>query len=259
MSMRVVFALLVLAVILTASPTARADNYVSWPGGFWFSYPDDWELVDYQLVDAYLKNNRVDQDALNYDVVLSDTTHQRFVDGKYLMVTLDVRDRMDGVLDSILYSWRKEFVSGRYSLRGVPIAEFLPRPSLKIPYYDEEHSVLALANDIERGGVVIKRSIVVLKVYEKGIAQFFFYSPVEEYEELGQAALAMISSFSTENLDQAAPKEALEVADIPEPKPRPVVADEVEDTSSIPILWFAGPVIALIVVLVITRRRRRIK
>ena len=52
-----------------------------------------------------------------------------------------------------------------------------------------------------------------MKIYDKGIANFYFYSPDSVYQA-GKAVFSdIVASFSTDNIEEAMPREDLKMAD----------------------------------------------
>ena len=107
------------------------------------------------------------------------------------------------------------------------------------PVYDPESKIIAVVTDIAEDVEVIKKSLLVMKFYERGIANFYFYAPDPLFEQSKPVFAAIIGSFSTENLEAAVPREDLKVADLEATKKR--------DDSR--LIW---PVVILILVVATT-------
>ncbi len=83
-----------------------------------------------------------------------------------------------------------------------------------ISVYDKENKIIFIQSDITQGVQILKRSIFIKKMYDKGVAEFYFFAPHETFESSKEVFKNIVISFSTENVDQALPTEELKVAEL---------------------------------------------
>jgi hypothetical protein len=81
------------------------------------------------------------------------------------------------------------------------------------PVYDKNNKILTVINDVVAGDKIVKKNLMVKKFHEKGIANFYFYAPDSTFEQSQKVFQGIVNSFSTENVNQAVPKEAGKVSD----------------------------------------------
>lgn len=245
---RVIFA--VMAVTLLGSGTVSAANYVSWAGGFHIVIPDGWEQVDYQTVDAFLISNQAGRDVLNYDAVFAPSVSAPFFVGNYLIVTVDTVGQLSkSQIDSVLGVMGATFGQ---DVKYFPVADFLADMKSNTPNYDSEQKLATVVNDIVHRDQVTKKMMLMTKFYEKGLATFYFYSPDSLFEQSKHVVSEIVQSFSTVNLDAAAGKSDLRIADVE------VGGDSADDGdgSIWPSSWVPFMGIIIILIAVIARKRR---
>jgi len=231
-----------------ASPTGLADNYVSWKGGFYITYPDHWKQIDYQTVDVFLYVNKADQDALDYEAVFADSSSRPFFEGSYVILTLDTVAEMSQLyIDSALRDLEQTF---KRSFTYSPVADFLANPETNILNYDDEKRLVTILSDIVRDGQVIKKNLMMMQFYEKGMASFYLYSPDSLYEQARGLLHDMVTSFSTENIEAAVESQIVRVADAA-PKQETVQPDDSEGSTKIYLI--VGVALAMILFVVIRR------
>jgi hypothetical protein len=242
------------AIMLIGSVTASAKNYVSWTGGFHIVIPDNWEQIDYQTVDAFLISNQADNDALNYDAVFAPVTSIPFFNGNYFFVIVDAVGQLSKTqIDSVLGEMGATFGQ---DIKYFPVANFLSDMKSNAPSYDADKKLVTVINDIVRRDQVTKKMMLMTKFYENGMATFYFYTPDTLFEQSKQVIGDIIQSFSTEDLDAAAGKISLQVADIKEVDDGDKNND---DDSMSPSTWvpFSGVIIVLIVILARRKKKAR--
>ncbi len=246
-----------LILILSTAFGTKVDaaDYVCWEGGFHITYPDYYRQVDYYTVDAFLKAQGVDEKALDYEAVFADSSSRPFFDGEYFLMAVETYEQFGPEeVDSVLESYRHNFGTG---VRHAPLATYLATPSHNIPYYDAEMGVIAVTNDVKRGDQILKRGMVVQRMYRKGIASFFFYAPDSLFDRHTIAVIdTVIRSFSMENLEQVAPKEEVKVADLSgiDTTSKPPSDDGTAKRTFIGVPAFT---VVLILIIVAARRRRK--
>lgn len=189
-----------------------AESYVSLNGDFYITYPDDWYQVDYNTVDYYLYNVQADRESFQYEAVLAERKAVPFYNGNYLILTLDLVGKLDNrQIDSLLADLDSTFGDNK---QIYPPGNLLSDLKPGTIYYDRANKTITMLNDIEDSSQVVKKNIWLLKIYDKGIANFYFYSPDSVYEASKPIFNDIVSSFSTENIEQAIPREDLKMADV---------------------------------------------
>ena len=237
------FTILVLVVLL-AAVCAQAGTFVSFNGKFHITYPESWYRIDFQTADFYLAHG--DPDAgVNFEVVLHERATRTLFQGQYLVLTVDTTGLLQaGQIDSVLAGMEKEF--GR-PLKKVARDAFLTAPDTGVIFFDEEDSVAAIENQVSGDDLGSRTNLLVMKFFEGGIANFYFYAPSHEYSASLPLYRDIVASFSTQNMDAAlaAATEPVEVADIDQ-----------DGGSSVAnyLIIFAGLALILIVILIVRLR-----
>jgi hypothetical protein len=236
----------ILLAVMFATPALTDQNYVSLKGNFYITYPDEWAQVDYWLVDDYLlrTSDTLDSTLFAYEAVFAQKDAPQFFSGEYLILTVDTVGKLkDWQIDSILIDLVGTIdVTVRYRT----ISDFLADPKLNVPIYDTLAQMVALLDEIP--GQVVKKSLSVMKFYDKGIATFFFYAPDSVFETSKSRFERILASFSTD-VETAMPKETLKVADLKKNARQ-------KDRESTKTYLFYGVALVLILLIVIRRLKR---
>ncbi len=237
-----------IAVTLCAiGMVAVAGEYISWKGSFRIDYPDHFELVDYAVADAYLRAHRAGRTVLDYEAVFADTAAHPFATGQYFVVTVDtMKEVTERVIDSALAELRRTFGE---DIKYFPVADLTADLHSTAPSYDADKRLASVISDITQGDEVLKKSLMLTKFYEDGIATFYFYSPVESFEAGVELMQGVIATFSTENLERVEP---VKIADVDTSRSRPRGAG---GTMSL-VLLIGALVVVIVVIVVISRRNK---
>ena len=201
--------LLLLACIVAS---ASANTYVSSAGRFYFTYPDDWEQVDYNTVDYYLMNSQADREAFNYDAAFAPKASVPFYSAEYLILSVDsMAELSTRQIDSVA----NEFAG----VLGTPVervetGDYLESAIANTPILDTAEDVIVVISNVSDSGKTVQHNIWVQKFYSGGIANFYFYTPDSLFQQSKDLLQTMLSSFSTENIQAAMPREQLKIADI---------------------------------------------
>ncbi|MCK4607408.1 MAG: hypothetical protein KAU35_08950 [candidate division Zixibacteria bacterium] len=239
---------LALLLVILASPSGQADNYVSWKGGFYITYPDHWKQIDYQTVDVFLYVNQADRDALDYEAVFADSSSRPFFEGSYVILTLDTVAEMSQLyIDSALRDLEEAF---NRSFTYSSVADFFADTETNTLNYDDEKRLVTIISDVVKDGQVIKKNLMMMQFYEKGMASFYLYSPDSLFEQAKGLLHDMVISFSTENIEAAAGSQIVRVADAA-PEQETAQPDDSEDSSKIYLI--VGVALAMILFVVIRR------
>ena len=83
--------------------------------------------------------------------------------------------------------------------------------------FDRGNQLVSIENEVAGDDSGPRINLLVMKFYEHGIANYYFYIPWAEFEASLPFLKEMVTSFSTENLDEALNREPVRVADLEEP------------------------------------------
>jgi len=203
---------IVIAALLFAAANLSAGTYVSFKGGFYFEYPENWIQVDYNTADLFLSRSATDPSSMEYEAVFAHAESSPFFAGEYLILKLDTLEWLyEYKEDSIVEEMEANF--GRKLSKG-PAWDHPADSSSIIPVYDPKNKIILIQSDITQNNQVIKKNVFVKKMYDKGVAEFYFFAPVEIFESSREVFKNIVMSFSTENINQALPKEEIKVAEI---------------------------------------------
>jgi len=238
----------VLLVLGAATAVLATNTYVDLKGNFYFNYPDDWIQVDHRIVDMFLAANKAGRSTLDYDAAFAPVDQMPFYDGAYFILTVDTvaGGYSDRQIDSILAA-----MSGRYGekIKYFPVADLLANMKSNQPGYDADRKIITVINDIVEKGQVLKKHLLVEKFFDNGIATFYFYAPVETFDESQKLFNGVLDSFHSGDAESMLPKETLKVADL-----------KTEEGSGGDALKRSLPwaiLVVLIIVIVIARKKRR--
>ncbi|UCC43467.1 MAG: hypothetical protein JSU65_10020 [Candidatus Zixiibacteriota bacterium] len=239
-------AVTMLSVLLTVPIAAHAEDYVSFNGKFRITLPEGWNRADYRTVDYWLQQAGSGREALNYEVVYSPNEGGLFAQDEYLILTLDlIGEQTETQIDSILKDMGGVFGEG---LKYMPVQDFMTNMESDAPVYDSSNKTVSVVTDLSRPGEEFKKNWLVMKFYEQGIANFYFYSPDSVFEATKPVFAGIVSSFSTDNLETSGSAEDVRVADLEERQ---------SDRGLISEIMLGLGVLILIAVLVIRIRRSR--
>ena len=235
----------VIAALLLAAANLSAGTYVSFKGGFYFEYPENWIQVDYNTADLFLSRSATDPSSMEYEAVFAQAKSSPFFAGEYLILKLDTLEwlyeyKEDSIVEEVEANFGQKLLERS--------AWDHPSDSSSIvPVYDQENKIILIQSDITQDNQVIKRNLFVKKLYDRGVAEFYFFAPVESFESSKDVFKNIVMSFSTENINKALPKEEIKVAEID---------DDSDDTRTIMITLAAA---LLIIIAVIMRSKMAAK
>jgi hypothetical protein len=245
---RLITAIGILTAAVAVSVTAA--NFVSLNGKFYITYPDNWHQVDFTTVDYYLSQSQPTGQTYQYEGVFAEKTGRPFYAGNYVLVTIDTVGNLtakqrDSVISQLAASMGSTSATQ-------PFDEFLKSGKTDIPCYDPATGMLGVLNDIRQGGQAARKGLLVLKFYNRGVVDFYFYSPDSLYEAAKPIFRQILASFSTDNLQAAAPKEPVKIADAEKLKSEPPAAERSKSSYVI----FLAVLVVLFVVVVVVRKGR---
>ncbi len=234
-----------LFALLIGSSSLDAKPYVSLSGGFYIEVPDDWEQIDFNTVDLFLSRNKVGEKQFGYDAVLAPSTNSPFFDGNYLIIRIDTvgelaQSDIDTLLSSLAHSFAKK-------MRYFPMSDYLTDIATDRPNYDRASKLISMYSDVSEKGQPFKKSLLMKKLYNRGVASFYFYSDDSLFETSSTTFIEIIESFSTENIEAMLPVENLKIVDVGK------IETPEDDNSSTMLAIY----VTLAVLLIIIIRKRR--
>jgi hypothetical protein len=199
------------AIILICASFAVTETFVNWRGGYHITYPDDWRKVAYGSVNFFLSSQDISVYEFDYDAVISKKSDQPFFEMPYIFISHEFVEQLNNQrVDSILGT-----LTGEYKGRYKKISD-LPGDmgfGLSKPIFVESIRTLIIKSRVTSEHID-KILLEMWRFHDKGIAIFLCYSPKEMYEESRPIFLDILRSFSTENLEEMAPKDSFEVVDL---------------------------------------------
>ncbi|PWB75434.1 hypothetical protein C3F09_02240 [candidate division GN15 bacterium] len=250
--MNVCLRILLIGFLLAAGPAtgALAGTYVSLNGGFHITYPEDWYQVDYRTVDYTLSQGGSRRTIYNYEVALAPKASPMWNAGAYMMLTIDsIPNMTQKQIDSILQNLASSV--DRPVNKNHPGMTFDAgwRP-LEVAYWpDQNIGAVSIEPDVKSGDHT--RTLVVLKFFPKGTANFYFYAPDTTWDASKGAFAGIMASFSTVDVEKALPKETLKVADANRLKEEP--KSKGLPKSTVPV---SGGIVVILIAILAARRRR---
>jgi len=188
----------VVVAVVAAAPGARAESYDSFNGNFRIDLPDDWMRMDYRTVDYFLSMSSNDNDLLEYEAVFSPSRQGVFYDHEYLMLTIDTIGQLSRrQIDSVLGDMSEAF---ELPLERKPITDFADDVPAGKFLYDDERQLAVVTTEVYDAGKVYKISLLAVKFYKEGTANFYFFSPYKSYAEMSHTFHNIVKSFTTEKL-----------------------------------------------------------
>jgi len=234
-------ALLILFAL--AGTQVQANNYVSFKGGFYITYPDDWLQVNYLTADMFLSRAGTDKSVLNYEAVFAPKTSSPFFQTDYLVLTVDSMEWLyDYQIDSVLEEMNKSFGE---DIKYFPAWDSPTNLKSNEPVYDKKNRVFSVINEVISGDRLVKKNLLIKKFYDKGIANFYFYSPDSMFETSKNVFFGIVNSLKTENVQQALPKESSKVA-----------STEPDKSKSYTNFWLPGGAGFIIIIILIIRLKK---
>lgn len=229
---------IVIAILFLATVNLSAETYVSFKGGFYFEYPENWIQIDFNTADLFLSRSATDISSMEYEAVFAPAESSPFFAGEYLILKLDTLEWLyEYKEDSIVEAVETEL--GQKLMRTSAWDQLADTNSM-VPVYDTENKIIFIQSDLTQGIEIIKRSVFIKKMYDKGVAEFYFFAPHETFESSKELIKNIVSSFSTENVEQALPTEKLKVADL----------DDDANISSTIMITAAAALLIIIVIIV---------
>ncbi|MGH8014559.1 MAG: hypothetical protein ACREBV_00010 [Candidatus Zixiibacteriota bacterium] len=236
-----------LAVWMFAS-SLLGSTYESFKGGFYFIYPEDWVQIPYLTADLFLSRASGDPSSLDYEAVFAPKASSPFFQSDYLILTVDTVEWLyEYKIDSIVDEMEKSFGE---DVKYFPAWDQPTDLKSYAPAYDKANRIISVVNNIVSGDRILKRNLTVKKFYDKGIANFYFYSPDTLFEKSRSTFVSMVNSFSTENVSEATPKESGKVIDT-------IARDELDFRKM--LIPIGAAIIILFILLARIKKARKVK
>lgn len=232
-----------LALLMLAAAVS-AETFVSFKGQFHIAYPPTWYRVDYQTADFHLSHGDPNR-MVDFEVVLHERAATTIFQGQYLVLTVDTTGAFDAdQIDSVVSVTEQEFGRPR---QEVEWDAFMVASDTGFVYYDAADSLVAIESLVQGDATGTRTNLLVMRFYERGIANFYFYAPTREIEDALPTFREIVASFSTQNMQEAlkAATEPVEVADIDKNNGTGIASY---------ILIIAGLALILIVILIVRKK-----
>jgi len=202
------FAVLLLALVvglLFMASSPRADNYVNWKGGFWFAVPDQWEQVNYAVVDRYLSMMDTSRDIFDYEAVFAPAESRVFSEDAYLVVTFDslgpLTQKQD---DSILTTIAQTYSS---VIEEAPIVNYMSDLRAGHPQIDRAKKVVSVISEMAYQPDAMRKLWLYMRLNDNGLISLYFYSPESTFKENMSTFEEIVNSLSFTGLKEASEEE----------------------------------------------------
>ncbi|NOY89452.1 MAG: hypothetical protein GXO93_08740 [FCB group bacterium] len=249
------YALTLATTLLVLATSGLCKNYVSFDGGFYITYPDNWYQVDYNTVDAFLARANAGKEMFNYDAVFAPDSSKPFFANSYFFISLEkVGELSQHQIDSVLKKLSGVFGKG---IKYFPVGDFMSDIKSNAPNYDKKTKVVTILNNIVQGQKTVKKNLIMMKFYNKGIASFYFYFPDSLFAKDKQIFEDVITSFSTKDIDKVIPHEQAKVANLKGKIKTTESENSYSEKSRTILLITAFVVISLIMIAIFRRKRKR--
>lgn len=204
----VVLTLTALTVCVSAP---HAKNFVDWKGGFWLTFPDNWEKVDYRIVDQYLYMTDTSQQVFNYEAVYAPKESQVFAEEAYLVIAFDSTGPLtprqtDSVLESIAASYSAV-------IDDAWIVQYMSDLVPGRPQIDRTEKTVSVLSEMAYSPEAMRKLYLYMRLNSVGLISLFCYSPDSTFERNKPIFDSIIKSLSFENLKEAS-KEELVFTDV---------------------------------------------
>lgn len=222
---------------------AAAGPFVSFNGKFHFTYPDTWAQIDYQTAEYYLTRGNPDDD-VEFEGVFSERETFVLFQDQYLILTVDtVGELSPQQIDSVLNDLTAEFDR---PVKECSSEEFMTAPNRDSILFDRANYLVAIESEVAGDDSGPRISLLVMKFYSHGVANFYYYVPVFEYMTALPVFKTMVNSFSDQDLEAAmSSDEPVKVADL----------DRKGDSGK--LIWMFAGFAAILIIILATRIRSR--
>jgi hypothetical protein len=204
---RIISVVFVVLMLLATVPDLSAENYINWRGGFWFSVPDDWEKIDYRLVDRFLSFTDTSQDVFEYEAVYAPKSSPMFAADAYLVVTFDSTGFLSKAeTDSVLASIADSYSTAVFD---APIVQLMSDLEPGKPKINRGNKTVSVLSELAYRPDAMKKLWLYMQLNDRGLISLYFYTPDSTYQQNKPIFDAIVTSLSFENLKEAAEGEKL--------------------------------------------------
>ena len=246
------YLLVILITILCLVTVASGETYQSLNGKFHIEYPDHWEQIDYNTVDLLLQRAGAGRTMFNYEAVFAPSASSPFFSADYLILKLDVRDKLSrNQIDSVLSELNENFDQ---EIDNSSIDDFLNSDNAAGAAYDRQRKIAAVLSEVVQRDGSLTKNLLMMKFYDNGITSFYFYSPDSLFQQSKNDFLQIVNSFSTEPPKDTASGETVKVADL-DGKLTGQDSEENEDSDT--GFWTGVGVAVVLIIIVVARRKRK--
>jgi hypothetical protein len=248
--------ILVVALLMAlCAMAAQAGQYASLSGKFKISYPDDWTQLDYNYVDSVLFYGKPGK----YEAVFAPSGAQDFTASGWVVLTIDqFGASTQHIIDSSLDIWKRAL--------KLDVKEYGQNESFEAVWksgeigYWPKDSVAGLCNDPDVTRNEHVRNQLVVKFYERGSANFYFYGPDSLWDALKPEVTSIIGSFTTIDYESALPHDQVKIVDSAQFTSRTTpTSSESTGKRGFSFAIYGGSAVAIIIIALAARRRRNRK
>jgi hypothetical protein len=209
---RIKLTTLITLVLLCTGSLSSAENYVNWRAGFWVTIPDGWDKVGYEKVDFYLAQTDTSQGIFDYEAVFAPPGSEPFITGPYVVIRFD----STGHLSDEQVRARMQTIADNYSdeISETSIIDMLTELRPGTPEIDWKAKAISVLTKMAVSPDTEKMLWQYIRFVAQGYVTFYFFSPVETFDQNKQIFRDMVSSFSTENLKEAAGAQEYKFTDV---------------------------------------------
>ena len=237
-----VFAILILAVMLPfVAADTSAKDFKSFNGGFKITLPEGWKQVDYQTADYHLSQSGAD---LDYEAVFNDGEQGTTFGSQYLILTVDTVGALnDDQIDSLISTLESEF--HKKSLR-IGDEMYISEAHPDVVAYDTANKVVSVISELE-DAEGSRKNILAMRIYDRGVANFYFYSPSETYDQGLPLFRGVLASFTTDMTTKSDDATPVKVADL----------DQENSLSLSSMIIILGAIVIVVIAIVMVSRKNR--
>jgi len=197
--------LMVVLLLAVSAAAPEAKNYVNWKGGFWLEFPDDWEKIDYRVVDRYLAASDTSRDIFNYEAVFAPLSPGYFIEDAYLVITFDSTGELNSKqIDSVLTAIAESYST---SIQEAPIVRYMSDLIPGRPQIDRDRKAVMVLSEMAYQPEAMKKLWLYMQINDVGLISLYFYSQDSTFERNRPVFESIVESLSFENLNEASQQE----------------------------------------------------
>lgn len=202
---------LTISAVFFLGNSLHAENYVNWAKEYYVFIPDDWRIIDRGNSTQFFQSFGDGKKFPEYDVMITPLRVLPFYAQGYLIISSDLTGDTDHETAEKTAKLIDEYFNR--SLNMADSAGVMNRKQLVRPTYDRKTRTITQVSQILVAGSAQTMTFY-LKYYDKGVVTLAFYTPDSVYNYYRSDIIAIAASFGSENLEQAAETESLNVVDV---------------------------------------------